>query len=352
MVPVRLMQDFKLFKCKVQNTRARLKGDFMNRSSVTGPLTDQEVSIENTTFCASNCTMCPRDEFSGKWRHMDVDMFRKAVDQSTALGANSFSIGGFGDALMDPRYFDKVRYLKEIAPGAKIWLSTTGHMLTEKRNPDICRWVDTLRISNCGFSKESYEAIHRGANKYERDFANLNRFTSLGRDERPYMIMTFVILPQNEHEVDAWRTYWEARVDEVMIWRPHLWAGQLAAAVGEDGTVVPQQPKSCGRPFKGNPYIRENGDVSVCCNDFNHKLVIGNLNETSLPEILSGERMKAIQDIHARNAFKGCGLICENCDYTYDRSAALVYATNPARKVGVRTTHPDLMIDLVGTTTV
>jgi len=93
--------------------------------------------------------------------------------------------------------------------------------------------------------------------------------------------------------------------------------------------------------------VRVNGDVSVCCFDFNHKLVVGNLYKQSLYDILAGEALAKVKNVHKLRAFEGCGLLCTNCDQIYDRKDALVYSNNASRKVDQPTTHPDHIVRLV-----
>jgi radical SAM protein with 4Fe4S-binding SPASM domain len=101
------------------------------------------------------------------------------------------------------------------------------------------------------------------------------------------------------------------------------------------------KPKTCGRPFKGNYFVRANGEVSVCCFDYNHQLIIGDLKRNTLREILLGEALREIQRVHKEKVFEHSEYICKYCDQIYPRDEALLYASNSNRKAGMITTHRD-----------
>jgi MoaA/NifB/PqqE/SkfB family radical SAM enzyme len=315
-------------------------------------IVSREITVENTTFCGAKCVMCPRDEYEQvrKWTHMPAPLFKSIIDQSVDLGVVSLDLCGFGDPFLDPDFGDKLGYVKSHYPDVKIYTSTTAHVVQKKNLELVCKYFDTIRISHYGFSKESYEAVHGGGLKYEKVVENILKLLSVPRGERPYTMVSFLILEENEHEVDAWRDYWEGLADEIAIWRPHNYGG--AGSVDplsfktQDRTVA-ETPRSCGRPFKGNPFIRTDGSVSVCCFDFNQKLVVGNLNQVPLVDVLAGESLNNVKGVHDNLSFHGSGLLCDGCDQAYDRSDALVYSSNPGRSVDQPTSHPDHMVSLV-----
>lgn len=304
-------------------------------------LFSKEITIENTTYCGSNCIMCPRESYNQPWSHMDFGFFKNVVDQAIELGLMSLDACGFGDPFMDPQFEKKLRYVRERYPHIKIYTSTTGHMLMPVRSSWVIECVDTLKISNYGFSKETYEAIHRGSLKYEKVINNIKSLLAARKGSGLYIIMLFLVFNINRDEVDAWRNYWENKVDEIMIWLPHNWGGKIS--VGHIGVPASSIPKSCGRPFRGNLFIRVNGDVSMCCFDYNHQLVIGNLHKQSLRDILMGTKLKAIRAAHNEGRFPDK---CRECDQLHSREAALIYSSNIKRKPGIITSHPDLLINL------
>lgn len=316
-------------------------------------IVSREITIENSTHCGAKCIMCPRDEYERDWSHMPTDLFKETMNQAVDLGVVSLDLCGFGDSFLDPKLDEKLDYVKTKHPSIKIYSSTTAHALQGKNFDLVCKYFDTIRISNYGFSKESYEAVHGGGLKYERILENMLRLLERPLSQRPYTMVSFLILPENEHEMDQWRKYWEPRADEIAIWRPHNYGGDVQTdniAFHSSSRQKKEEQRSCGRPFKGNPFVRTNGDVSVCCFDFNHQLVVGNVKEQSLLDVLSGDKINHVRKTHNEMDFDGCDLLCKDCDQIYDRADALVYASNAARKADQPNNHPDHMIHLLDET--
>nr|AGS52804.1 radical SAM domain protein [uncultured bacterium contig00009] len=298
-------------------------------------LPSKEIALELSSYCGANCVCCPHEDFPLKNRNMDYDLFVKCVDDAVSHGAISIDICLMGDALLDPGIEKKLGYCREKYPDLKIYCSSTA----QAAKPEFAaRYIDTLQISIYGATKDVYEAVHRGGLKFEKTVANIEGILALPEDKRPYVTMVFLLLPENQHQVEEWKTTWEPRVDEILIWRPHNWAGRYAA------DTLPREKygsaKSCCRPFGGDLCVWVNGDVTVCCFSEDKRLMIGNMYEQTLEEIFYGDKMKRIQEIHKNNAFYGCGLPCEKCDQIFPRTDALVYSSKD-RKVGQKLSHAD-----------
>ena len=314
-----------------------------------GSIVSREITIENSTFCGAKCVMCPRDEYDKDWSHMKTDLFLNIVDQAVELNVKSLDLCGFGDTFLDPELDKKLRIIKEKYPWLIIYTSTTAHAIKGKNFDLVSKYFNTIRISNYGFSKKSYETIHGGGLKYEKVQENIHRLLDLPRTKRPYIMMSFLILPENEHEIEDWKNYWIEKVDEISIWRPHNYGGEdriddLAFKTNDRLNKI--NVKSCGRPFNGNPFVRTNGDISVCCFDFNQKLTVGNLKFQNLEEILTGYQLNHLKKIHNEKKVLECDKICNSCDQIFDRTDSLVYSNNPNRKVDQPNNHPDHLVTL------
>lgn len=310
-----------------------------------------ELTVENTTYCGASCVMCPREEYKSarKWQHMSFDLFKKVMAEGVELGITSLDLCGFGDPFMDPDFEAKLAHVRANYPTLHVYTSSTAHLIDETRIDWVCSGLDTLKISNYGLTQASYEAIHRGGVKFEKVRHNILNLLARPREKRPHVILSFLIFPENEHEIEDWKAYWMPKADEVMVWRAHNYGGSETGetrAFLSSARQKAEKIRSCGRPFKGNPFIRANGDVSVCCFDFNHRLVVGNVAEKPLLEVLAGPDLAHVQDVHNRLAMKGSGLLCDGCDQIYDRKEALVFSNNAARKVDQPTTHPDHIVTL------
>jgi len=296
------------------------------------------IAIENTTFCGANCVMCVRDKINFELSNMSFELFRKIITEVNRFsiekygkGLESIEYGGMGDPLLDSGLEEKLAFIKENYPCVKQCICTTGHVLNEKQDV-ICKYIDVLKISNYGFSKESYESVHRGNLKYEVIKKNIDELLKIPLGERPRCIISFLVLPINEEEMEDWKEYYEPKCEELYIWKPHNWAGYAESETVHNH----KEAKSCGRPGRAFTF-RANGDVSVCCWDFNREMSVGNMINETFESIYYGEKLGKVLEMHKKGTFFECKNICSNCDQLYDRQDALIYSSSKEYKVGMET---------------
>lgn len=296
------------------------------------------LTLEITTYCQADCIVCVRDKIKYKLGNMTQELFEKAVTEADELynkygkGIEFIDLEGMGEPLLDAQIEDKLRWLDTHYPKIQVGCTTNGQLLMNWKEV-ICKYVDVLKISNYGFTKESFERVHRGSLTFENVKDNIENFLSIPNEARPKTIMSFLVLQENEGEEHAWKQYWNGRCEELYIWRPHNWAGYKESHTKQDH----EKCRSCGRPGK-DFVVRANGDVSVCCWDFNREMSIGNLYQKSFEEIYEGDELKKIIDMHRNKTFFEHENICQHCDQLYDREDALVYSSDKSFMVGSRTT--------------
>ncbi len=295
------------------------------------------LTLEITTHCQANCVVCVRNKIKYKLGNMTQELFEKAITEADDLyqkygGRIEFiELGGMGEPLLDPKIEQKMEWLKAYYPNVQVGLTTNGQLLMHKKDM-ICKYIDVLKISNYGYTKQSFESVHRGSLEFENIKDNIEKFLQISKDFRPKTIMSFLILKENEGEEDAWRHYWEEKCEEIYIWLPHNWAGYKESHTKQ----IHEKCRSCGRPGKDFT-VRANGDISVCCLDFNRKMSLGNLYEESFEDIYESEKLKKIIDMHRNRSFFEYENICQHCDQIYDRTDALIYSSNDNFKVNSRT---------------
>ena len=166
-----------------------------------------------------------------------------------------------------------------------------------------------------------------GGIKFEKSYANINKFLVKDKSKKVFTIGNFIQMEQNHHQMKDWIEYWEPKLSEVYVWKPHNYVdGRNYRKINKD------TQNTCGRPLEGPLNIAVNGKAHVCCFDYNKEMVVGDIKNQTISEILNSEKMKYIQKKHKENDFTG--LICENCDQLNKDDNVLVYKTNPQRVVG------------------
>ncbi len=287
--------------------------------------------IENTTYCGADCIMCPREKFMHKKENMSFDLFKKIVDELVAGGCRKIGICGFGDSLCDSGLEKKLDYVRNSCPEMYISTINTGHLLNDDNIKMVSKYFDIVKISMYGFSKKVYESVHRGSLVFEQVKDNVDRFLEYNAgDSGVYTIMTFLVMPENEKEVEDWKAYYDPKANRIDIWKPHNWGGDEITDYSRKKII-----RTCHRVTDGNDLqICTDGTVVPCCFDYNRTLKLGNVKDSSLVEIMEGEPLKRLRDAFSSGSIDKQDIVCRDCDQIRDRSDALIYSTESDMKVG------------------
>ena len=277
-----------------------------------------EVRYEVTDHCNAHCIMCPREKHDRAHGIMDQELYERSIDEVVGLGAEQVVLTGFGEPMLDRKLEDKIRYAK--AKGLRTYIITNGSALTEKRAYLLLQaGLDEMRVSFYGMGVDTYNAVMRGLD-YDKTVKGLMQFLAI-RDtlKIPCKVMlSYLVLPENRKDTDAFRAFWEPKVDYIEIWKPHNFG---------DGKAYRQRSgvkKSCGRPDNGPLQIQWDGTVIPCCYDYNNQIQLGNAFEDSVPDILRGDKYQALRDAHSKGEFWKFPY-CDQCDQLLEHSDALVY---------------------------
>jgi len=301
-------------------------------------LKNKQITIETTNLCPAHCTICPREQYSHKLEIMDFDLFKKIIDDAARYDITSYDTCGFGEPFTDRLFFKRCQYVREKLPKAEIYASSNCYLMTPDIYDDVIKYVDILKMSIYGLTKETYEKAHGGSLKFEKTMSNTLGFLEKikGLEKKPYTIGLLTVTDINKQEIEDWIKFWEPKLDEVYVWLPHNYGGAKNYR-----KINHTKQVTCGRPFYGPLYVHVNGQVSMCCFDFNRKLIIGDMRTQTIYEIFYSEPYLKLKKAHETKNFKG--YLCYNCCQTNPDSSVLLYATNKERKVGrINTNLQDL----------
>lgn len=279
------------------------------------------LQIQTQSFCNGRCVICPYPTSSQVMDHgkMDGEVFAKIVDEvASAQQASILVFALHNEPLLDHRLFDWVGRIKERSPGIRCIVVTNGELLDRFDITEILQSrLDQLIISFNAYSRETYERINTGLD-FDRVMRNIQNQASDLR-MRPRVQLRFALTTGNVHEVRHAVDYWRKRGVETKVrgitnragalkdfdrlradhtrylgkvyWA--LWHRLMDAVRGVTG---------CDFPFY-QMNILFNGDVIVCCHDWNRKVVIGNIQESSLEQVWNSDRLNQIRGLIIRKKY-------------------------------------------------
>ncbi len=276
------------------------------------------VRIEPASQCNLACSHCPTGTVTLNRGLMSEDIFQKIVLE---LAENQSSIRVVvlyhgGEPLLNKRFFEWASKVRQILPDSRIKTVTNGVTLTERNARSLLSCgLDEVEISIDGLSEEENELVRRKVNSKSL-MANVRRLIGL-RDQLKNHLKIVISSTQffdDSHEtmsVPTWitnqlpRSVDKYKVHLAMVW-PHMEV--------QDGFSVFQQsgPDSdhCDH-INSTVSIRANGDFVPCCYDLTSQHVLGNIAETSIRELWTGNALRQLRtSIKEKNYSK----LCSNCN--------------------------------------
>lgn len=269
--------------------------------------------IENTNICNADCCFCPHKYMLRKTGNIPMDLFRKLIDQCRQLKINYITVYGFGEPLLDKYFFDRIIYAK--TRGIKRVTTNTNAMFLDKDKVKklLASGLDEIFISFDAATASTYQKIRPGLNfkTVENNILYLIKERKSLNLKKPEIILSYVECNENKNETKFYIKKWEKLVDHVSISFMHNWTGKIK----EGQNNFPEQRDPC-RLLWTDMVISWNGDVPICCQDYENKIILGNVYKESITDIWSGKKMAKIRKFHQRLEFNQISL-CRNCTYNF-----------------------------------
>jgi sulfatase maturation enzyme AslB (radical SAM superfamily) len=267
------------------------------------PRLPEIVQIESTNICNARCVFCPRDEMHRKQGVMEMGLYRRLVDECRALGIGHVRLHNYGESFIDRQLIEKIRYAKSIGI-PEVGLISNGSLIGEEAARGVVEaGLDAVNISVDAAGKETFERTRVGL-KYDRVIANIEGLlrvrAELGK-ARPKLILSFVRRDDSEEE-RAFIAEWRAKADKIHVTDLHNWAGTLHT---RSDVTFP-----CYRPWLTFTVLWD-GRVSLCCADFDGKVVLGDLTTSTIAEIWNAEPYRRARRAHLES---GGPDLCRTCD--------------------------------------
>jgi radical SAM protein with 4Fe4S-binding SPASM domain len=280
-----------------------------------------EVIIETTNRCNAKCVMCPRDALTRPLGTMSQELYEKIVGECSQIGIKALTLHNFGEPLLDRRIIPRIQYAKQRGIPI-VRMNTNASLLDAATAVAILEsGLDEITFSFDGFSSETYETIRRNL-KFQVVHDNISRFLKLKREggySKPVTCILLTTSQQNAHEVGLFRAAWQGRADRVAV----SYASNRSGAVENARAVI------INRCAEAKPYpcialwvnliVLWNGDVALCCADFDGEVLLGNVQEQTLCQVWNGKEMQRIRSLHLTGQPHQIR-ICADCRFPRSKS--------------------------------
>lgn len=287
---------------------------FLKSNKVFPPI----LQVEITNACNACCTICPHEKIRREIGQVDEGLFRRIIDECSRhpVHMKSILLNHFGEPFLNPRLEEFIRYVKAAMPAVQTAMFSNGSLIDDARAEAIVKsGLDLISVSFDGFSKKTYETIRRNLN-FESVNANINRLLEARRrlcSSKPRIEISYVEVEENKNETEAFIAEWKPRVDKVNIGVFCNWGGAVPENLGTKETLLKRKRKPCIRLWS-HMLIFRNGDVPLCCQDYDGIYLLGNVRRQSIQEIWHGEILNRYRMLHEKGAFDEIP-ICKVCNF-------------------------------------
>ncbi len=294
----------------------------------------RSMQLEVANACNFRCKMCPahgmRSKGTRKVGFMDWDLFRKIVDEAAEEFPGMHIIPqGAGESFMHPKFPQMLGYLKA-ADNFRIGFNTNGALLNEK----LMNLIVDLEIDDFGFSIDAFDAETfkdiTGKDSYEKVKANVHRLREIKSEKkasRPRLRVLMVEMDENRDKIDNYLDYWLQFVDEAVIQMERVENGRTAA-----DHYIPETKREPCMHLWNTVFVQWDGDMVICCDDWESRQVLGNLKDTTIRSLWYGDKMKEKREIHLKGQFDKID-ICEECCSWVDKPFRLYESDDRAMNV-------------------
>ena len=268
--------------------------------------------VEPTNVCNFRCGICPESfpdyqQQVGYYQHMN-DLTWQRIWEGLAAWKTKPVVRFYhvGEPLLNrnlPRMI-----LAAAGLGCRTELTTNASLLDPHRADELLKsGLDYLRVSVYGTTDAVYERETGKPSNLWRVIGNVMELR-LKRAELGYAwphIHAELVTSEPDDE-ERFRGQWKAIADSMTVKALHNWGASLVQ-LGQ-----PASKMVCPFPFY-ELAIKANGDVTVCCVDWDAKLSVGNVNLQSLQEIWEGPRLTELQRVHMAGERRKL-LACRDCN--------------------------------------
>ncbi|MBL7068251.1 MAG: radical SAM protein [Candidatus Omnitrophica bacterium] len=267
------------------------------------------VDIEVTNACNLKCSMCERNMMTRKIGYMDYGLFCRIIDQCAEYRITSVKLNLWGESILHKEIFNMVRYAKKNRIHTQF--NTNATLVTEENARRLVECgLDRITFSVESMVKDDYENKRRGA-KFETTIKNIEDFIKIKPiGKKPLLTLQFIRMKSNCNDIPLFVDKFKDAVDFISV--TNITSVDGNPEILKESMV--DYKKLSKRPCP-QLWLRLsvfwNGDVTVCCQDYNGVLVIGNIRDRSLKELWQSKELNALRERHKRLNFSKT--LCEPC---------------------------------------
>jgi radical SAM protein with 4Fe4S-binding SPASM domain len=276
----------------------------------------QAVIIGTTGLCNASCIHCPTGKVETAHvprTPMPMPLFERILNEIAESGRPiraQMSFGLFGDGLVDPFVVERAKMVRKRLP--EIWLSvnTNGAAYNSERHRVLKDYASIIVVHIESLKPDVYNKLMAPL-RLERVLPRIDLIL------QDFPKQVDISIPTNRLNVEELPTMRKRFLDAGAL---GVRSDPLNARCAKDHTLfnelaLSSEPGSCRADILDDLIIDCDGQVLLCCNDFQRQEPVGNLASESLAAVLDGIRRKQVAEILDNGAWATMKT-CSKCAYS------------------------------------
>jgi len=288
------------------------------------------IVVEATNRCNLQCPVCATSQYMKRPRgDMSLRLFETLLEQIT-WRVKMLNFGYSGEPLLNPQLLAMVARAKD--KRIRCGFDTNGTLIKKYAEDIVRAKTYYVNIAFDGTSQESLEKYRRGSD-YQALLEGVRALCGYKRSARtrvPIVALQFLVMRHNEGELSRVKTiarelgvdrlhiksfnadlgFWLSREEKNRLIDEFSPRDPLYQRYTSTHTV--KKRKFFIYPFT-SPVILYNGDVSLCCLDFNGRHIAGTITREDLATIWRGRAYERLREQVRRGTLD----ICRQCSFDY-----------------------------------
>jgi MoaA/NifB/PqqE/SkfB family radical SAM enzyme len=267
---------------------------------VTAPV-PPKIMFEITNACNHRCIFCYNPKMKRAAGNMDRDSFLRVAREARDLGVRECALYTTGESLLHPEIAEFVRLSKDLG-FEYVYLASNAALLTPELSRRLIEaGLDSLRISINAGTRDTYRRVH-GEDEFDLVVANVKEYDRIRKElgRETLLSVSCVVTRLVVGEKEALEALLGSVVDSIKWTDIRVQGGNMLETVRKLSHLEhdPRYAlKPCGLLWNGF-HVDYAGNLTICCVDFDGKLLVGNVLEKGLMECWNGPEMQELRHQH------------------------------------------------------
>lgn len=269
------------------------------------------IEIQFNNACNSNCLICPYKDMHYKYCKMNDELFNKFISEINENKLIRIIPYLNNEPFLDKDYVKKLYIIRKKCPDIEMEISTNASLLDENIIKKLVNLnLTELRISVFGYSDKLYKKMMPNLNK-NKVFENLNIIST--KFKNSYTTVSIVMI--DDGSIDEYEFNSMENLAKKLNFKFERWGflDRSKNVCYKKNNFYSKNICGCeqNRPLE-RMHILANGDVILCCQDWKHTVILGNINENTITQIWNSQKYNEIRN---KIYIKECDApeICKNC---------------------------------------